>query len=620
MNSSLQELANKLNGVGSKTKKHVDRVYLFALFLFVAAQACCLTNTVGQYVLFLLDISSILLTFIGIYRILFELCSNLKKALLMIAVVLFGFVYTINTNEALPFSPVAFAIIGALGVNADYVLFAGIGGNLVMIITNIIITLTGEAGFYINKFQDRDFFYLGDNVFYVSKWNNCSSTDLAAHYFWMIAVYLWIRGKKLTWGELFALGALDFVVYSLTGGNTSFLCIALMLFCVFVLKILAIFKARTKTSDKKANSSGSGIFAKFTILFKNVFVFCIRYSYLIIAFFCILFAVLFKVGNPIYEKLNQMLHFRLSLGHRGIVENGIHLIATDVPSFGMASSADEFYNFLDCSFIYVLVNCGLLLLLFYILSMTIVQIKHKKYIFGLIILAVCAFSCVEEHHLSQLPYNLFPLLLFADIEKIKTDNKEPVIKKKNTLIISLASFLICLVFLAATVLINLPRFKAVKNLDRLDGKASDVYMSVQANIDDMLEDGSWQEKTAAMSSYQLGEVIVEEPVDFKDVTGTYWADAIKEPKVCSFYSVLYDPQITGNPEINNLLITDDVREIVGSGSVVIEYDVVSGKVYSVWYSDKPGCTVIPDGRLEGRADRLREDVEPVGYYTGEKDD
>ena len=77
--------------------------------------------------------------------------------------------------------------IAGLGFSADYILAAGIAGNLMMIVNNIIMTLVSPQGIYIVDNQDRQFFGLGNNTFFVSKMNNFSSTDFASHYFWIIS-------------------------------------------------------------------------------------------------------------------------------------------------------------------------------------------------------------------------------------------------------------------------------------------------------------------------------------------------------------------------------------------------------------------------------------------------
>ena len=616
MNSSLQELANKLNGVGNKTKKYVDRIYLFALFLFVAAQACSLTNNVADYVFVLLDISSLMLVLVGIYRIIFTLCSNWKKALILIAVVAFGMFYTLNTDETLPFSPVAFAIIGAVGVSADYVLFSGICGNLVMIATNIIITLKGNAGLFLNRYQDRDFFYLKNDVFYVSKWNNCSSTDLAAHYFWIIAAYLWIRGKKLTWGEFFALSALNALVYSLSGSSTSLLCISLILFCSFILKMLPKIKALFGFDDVNCGVSKYGFINKTVKFFRAVLSFCTRYSFLIFAAVCIYFAAVYNIADPLSNKLNNVLHYRLGLGHRGIIEYGVHLIADNVPSYGMYSSADGFYNFLDCSYISILIKRGILLFVFYMFSMTAIQLKQKKYLYGLIILAVCALACIEEHHLSELPYNLFLLLLLADVNADKK-TADLTVKKNVSYRINIAASFMCLLFAVAIFFVNLPRFKAVKEIDRVDGVADSIYYSVQNNLDTLKADGTWLQVTGDMDSSEYGSIL-SHPSDYEGKYGIYWSEATKDPKVHSYYSICYSAEnsiVTGG--IIELMIDDNVKSIIGNGSAVIEYDVVTGTVYSVWYSETSECNVSSDGRNKDRAYRLYDYEHPLGYSTGD---
>ena len=94
---------------------------------------------------------------------------------------------------------------------------------------------------------------------------------------------------------------------------------------------------------------------------------------------------------------------------------------------------------------------------------------------------------------------------------------------------------------------------------------------------------------------------------------------LKDPKEHAFYSVSYDTSYAGSDEksIVDILINDEVKSLIGDGSIVIEYDVVKGKVYSVWYSETPGCYVIPGGRRTDRAGRFRTDVKNVeGYSTG----
>ena len=108
-----------------------------------------------------------------------------------------------------------------------------------------------------------------------------------------------------------------------------------------------------------------------------------------------------------------------------------------------------------------------------------------------------------------------------------------------------------------------------------------------------------------------------DPEDFELVTGIRWNDASDNLKAHSYYAFYYDKTVDpSSSDMTDILISDETKQLIGTGSVVVEYDAVTGKVYSVWYSETKNCSVINDGRLN-RAVRLRMDEQPEGYYTGE---
>ena len=250
--------------------------------------------------------------------------------------------------------------------------------------------------------------------------------------------------------------------------------------------------------------------------------------------------------------------------------------------------------------------------------MTAIQIKHKKYIYGAAILAVFALSCFEEHHLSEIPYNFFVLLLFSEFD-LENKLSEPVYKKKSNLIlINSVSLVLCVAFIGGTVLNYYPKYKAVKELDRLDGKAAEIYSAVQNSIDSKLNDGSWQTVTSEISSDQYGNIL-SCPSDFVSVTGNSWDYMLRDPKEHAYYSISYNVAGVNSQDyqILDLLISDEVKALIGNGSAIIEYDVVSGDVYAIWYSESSLCYEIPYGRRYDRAGRLRADSLAVeGYSTG----
>ena len=603
--SGNNQMNTNLISIGKKTKKAVDCIYIADIFLFIACYACKLTITYLSAVNYIYVGCTVVMAIIALYRVFFAYFEDRKKAVLPLLAIVFGAVVNLMTGNNLVLLSAAASVAG-LGVSADKILTAGICGNLVMIGNNIYTSLMNRNGVFVVDYQERQFLFLGNNSFSVSKMNNLSSTDFAAHYFWIIAPYLWVRGKKITWGEIFGLAGLNVFIYTMTASKSALLCIFMLLLCTFVMKIWPLIsKPNGEAAEGKAN------------IFVKIIDICVKYSYVVLAAVCILFSALFTASNPFLMTLNHMLNNRLSLAKRGIVEHGIHLFSSGIENYGVASSADGFYNFIDCSYINLMFFGGVLVLVFYLLSMTAIQIKHKRYIYGAAILAVCALSCVDEHHLCELPYNMFMLILFADFNVDKKVN--PVAEKKKNIsnVLNLCSFGLCALFLGMSVMNYYPKYKAVKELDRLDARAGDIYNAVQTNIDGLVADGTWTDMTSSMDSYDYGQKL-SKPEFFADVTGVSWYEANQDSTVHADYSVLYDAQGSASSAlIVDLMMSDDVKALIGNGSVVIEYDVISGKLYSVWYSETPGCYVIEDGRSADRAGRLRSDVLNVeGYYTG----
>lgn len=613
--NDLQGTAAKITAAGNKTGYYADKVYLYGLAFFLASQACILTNSVPALFYYLLFyIGAVLLGAAGIYRLIFTFMKELKKALALSAVLLFGIVYfayssmMIGVSDSLVYLIVAIAMVGAAGVKADHILTAGIIGNLVMILNNVYMTFVRSDDLAVNLYTDNDFFYFGNDQFTFHRMNNRSSTDWASHYFWIIVAYLWIRGKKITWGEIVAAGALNILVYSLTGSTTSLVCISAAVLIALIYKLHLTFMSRSGKEQKESS---------FLSAAKKILGVCAKYSFAIFAVIMIVLTVLYDFGDPVFYRLNWMLHERLGLGQRGIIEQGVHLFSAGVPIYGNLSNIDWFYNFIDCSYLAILVRMGVVPFVFYLASMTAVQIKHKKYLYGALLLAVCALSCVEEHHLFEIPYNFFLLLLFADFGAEKTDNAQSVKSKKNNSgNLNIIALVLAVVFCVSAVCVNYPRYTAIRECNRLDQKASEIYSAVQKNIDELNAGGRWQEQTSLMTSYQYGDVLGE-PYDYPYITGKNWAEDTKDPKAHSYYAVPYDASVENSSyEVLDLLISDEVKSLVGSGSAVIEYDVVTGKVYAVWYTDGTGCQAVWGGRASTRLYRLKVKDGMTGYSTG----
>ena len=614
MSGSTLGLSESILRFGDKTKRYADIVYLIGLTLFLTSQACNYTRIVMPADNLIHYCGTVILVIVAIFRLLITLFRDMKTAIAAIGVLLLCYAYNIYSGENYySLCHVAIALIGAIGVKGSNILITGIISNLIMIVNNIYWFNARPDLMSLYRYDYNDFsLFFGQDTFRFPVFNNFSSTDFAAHYFWIIIAYLWIRGKRITWGEIAAFCALDVLVYSLTGSNTTFVCVTLALIVCITTKLIQLFKMHSHNMFYFNSVFHSPLFS----MFRRVLDFCAKYSFVLLALLMIILTIAYSIDSPLMTRMNQLLHWRLSLGNKAIINYGINLFATGVNMYGSGSTIAHYYNFVDCSYISILVRMGILPLVLYVGSMTAIQIKHKKELYGAVLLAVCAVSCVEEHHLPEIPYNFFILLLFADLDlenrlKVHKVNASTTLQMQK--LISIGSCVLCCGFLTFVILINYPRYVVSKVCDRLDQKSAEIYTAIQSNTDELVESGEWQMKTTNMSSTQYGYVL-NEPEDFKAVTGKNWIEATKNPKVHSYYSVSYDSIDSGSSyEILNLLITDDVKLLIGDGSVVIEYDVVTGELYSVWYSDNLGCQVIDNGRDSQRSGRLLLGTE--GYAT-----
>ena len=296
MGDSSTQLVDKVSSFGTKTKKTVDWIYLIALFVFVAYYACSLTKSTPPFLDILYTVSTFAMMLVAVYRIIVGkskyLSSTFFAVLFVLAGILMFITYFLSISQGgINLTLIVFALIGAMGVKADKVLLSGICGNLVMIINNVVSTALSDQSSLFNDFQDRRYSIFGNNVFYVSKYNNFSSTDLGAHYFWIFAAYLWVRGKKITWGEILALFGLNCLVYALCASNTTLLCICILLVFAVILKLWT--KINTK-SDNLANN-------KIIIFLQKLLGYCSKFSFIIFAAIGIILALSYDIADPTFN-------------------------------------------------------------------------------------------------------------------------------------------------------------------------------------------------------------------------------------------------------------------------------------------------------------------------------
>ena len=119
------------------------------------------------------------------------------------------------------------------------------------------------------------------------------------------------------------------------------------------------------------------------------------------------------------ERINKLISNRLFVGKAGIDEYGITLWGQKLRLIGNGRTTDVShvnYNFLDVSYINMLVVGGLVFLSVFMLMYIFIGYIHRKNSFLLCALFMVALNCAIAHHLIEISYNIFSLALFATIE------------------------------------------------------------------------------------------------------------------------------------------------------------------------------------------------------------
>lgn len=150
---------------------------------------------------------------------------------------------------------------------------------------------------------------------------------------------------------------------------------------------------------------------------------------------CFLISVLLVVNynpsKPGYFFLNNVLNNRLKYAYAGIATCGISFWGKEIEMVGSGLTLSgelrniSEYNYIDCSYIQMLINYGVLatLIILFLLTLTIYECYKDKDYYLMTILTLLALHMMIDDYVIQLGYNTFILLigikLLGKKEKIK---------------------------------------------------------------------------------------------------------------------------------------------------------------------------------------------------------
>lgn len=302
------------------------------------------------------------------------------------------------------FAFIPFAIVCAKGVSFDkiirtFLITVGsmIGLAMVLALTNVITNLG-----YVRYVTDPSM-PTGVRELYRYAFGTTYPTTFSEFVFFLSAAWIYIWRKKLKVYDIVLLIALAVLLYKGADAITDTACLILLI-------VAAVF---------------SIIFKKIPFRVQTV----IHKISLLLVFLMPVCAVLmtalmigYDESKPFWNVLDTRLHLRLSLGHTGMERYGINLFGAKVKYHMTGGDVSlvtrtDYFN-MDCSYHMILINYGLVVLVFIVGMFTATAWKawKEKELILLLIIAVISLECIMENRLIQPQYNIFLLLFFSDIQ------------------------------------------------------------------------------------------------------------------------------------------------------------------------------------------------------------
>ncbi len=310
---------------------------------------------------------------------------------------------------------IALLIVGAFGISYRKILKTGFMTGLFVLLFAMLGSLTGCIPDLVYPEYTHGIWRLRHSFGIVYP------TDLSAHITFLVLTGWVLYGDKFTvLPVIFTLGSAAFTYYFCKAKcSTAVLCLlAVVIFYCFLLEKLGrrsrALPAAAKHMDK---------------IMAYILPFC--------ALIMISLTLFYNVGGDFMGQLDAMLTHRLLLGWDAIANYGIHPFGSTFALIGSggttAQSGSLKYNFIDSSYVLILVRYGYMILLALLaqniyMGGKLLKNGQRRLIFAA---ALVAFHSMIEHHLPEIAYNLFLLLPFADFTE-KSDNNSQVRKDSKT--------------------------------------------------------------------------------------------------------------------------------------------------------------------------------------------
>lgn len=240
-----------------------------------------------------------------------------------------------------------------------------------------------------------------------------------SYFFFLMLLYLWIYEDRICKKDLFWIEFINILLYILTDTRIIFLLGSGVVVCAYFFCCKGAGRRCTRWM-RKAQRSGSRLSKIGTCLYD--------YFSVILFFIYALWCGMDQLsgGNSI---LDRILSGRLGLTVSAVKKYGIHLLANKITWVGFGGTEDTdalltSYNFVDCSYAYILLSYGIIFFLLVMIYLVFLQkyIRKREGAWRCLLLAVIWIYCLLEPRLLEIQANCF-LLLGAPVLHLRREGK-----------------------------------------------------------------------------------------------------------------------------------------------------------------------------------------------------
>lgn len=320
-----------------------------------------------------------------------------NKKLIILVAMLVSFLISGFMIEHKFFFLTAIIFIAAIGMDDEKTILTSLIVSATILIVVLVLSKIGLA--------ENVIFYQVDRTREALGFGWMTTPPILLYYIEL--AYIYIRKEKFKWYEVIVLLCANYYLYKHTLTRLTFL-----------LAVIVIIFFYVQTIEKKWKKPWS-VLKRFKYLYLATPTLLTIISYIA--------AKSFDVNSEKWNKVDLLLNARLSLTNLALNEYGITLFGQPIEWVGagiLNNGYADNYNYVDCSYLQLLMTYGIIPYLFIIGIYTYglyKGIKRNNYWAVFVLLAVLAHS-ITEPHLIGFSMNILVLLPLTDIRECLGNN------------------------------------------------------------------------------------------------------------------------------------------------------------------------------------------------------